>query len=233
MRILVLAGIVGLSLGCAVATDQPPQEDPVGKSESALNYACFFSPWKSCTSSWQCPSGETCYYGTCRIEPLATRCESATVSRNKAGDREDCGGYKCNPANGKCFTTCTSSDQCNGFVCDTERGMCETSNGYWVSSKLRLPPTTPDHETSTACDARSCSADADCGNSNYMCKNGKCMPYRPHCTADHDNIVDWARNVDWCGDTTCSDIDASCLAQCYDSQHCQVAACNWDRTCHW
>lgn len=54
-------------------------------------------------------------------------CESETVSRNTAGDTEDCStsGYTCGSVNGLCHRQCSSSSMCaGGFTCDIPAGRC-------------------------------------------------------------------------------------------------------------
>lgn len=50
-------------------------------------------------------------------------CESRTVSRNTAGDRNDCAhnGYTCEAVSGLCRTSANDSDQCSdGFLLDVD-----------------------------------------------------------------------------------------------------------------
>jgi hypothetical protein len=50
-------------------------------------------------------------------------CETRTVSRNTAGDRNDCArnGYTCEAVSGLCRTSANDSDQCSdGFLLDVD-----------------------------------------------------------------------------------------------------------------
>lgn len=241
MKLVIVATALMLATACMVDTDMPPDgDDDVATTEQEILTInlCALKPWRSCRFDSECNAGEWCWFGTCRINPTLTRCESDTVSRNAAGDREDCGGYRCNPATGKCFTSCTTSNDCSGSTnCNLSTGQCGTLNGTFFawSTKIPLASVAPDRETSTFCSAKSCTVDADCGNTFvFMCKNGKCLSNVPHCTADRRAQVNWL-GVSDCSPTTCSDIDGTCLSQCYSSLHCQDTACQMDPagTCGW
>ncbi len=52
-------------------------------------------------------------------------CENDTTSRNTAGARSACLGYRCEPVSGLCRTRCSRSDECaSGHVCDPNRSSC-------------------------------------------------------------------------------------------------------------
>jgi hypothetical protein len=52
--------------------------------------------------------------------------EFSTVSRNSAGEREDCGVYTCSPVEGTCRQSCIASSQCHdGYVCNPNTNHCE------------------------------------------------------------------------------------------------------------
>ena len=54
-------------------------------------------------------------------------CESDELSRNTAGETENCGasGYRCAPVEGTCRHACNVTTECAGyFTCDTEAHVC-------------------------------------------------------------------------------------------------------------
>ena len=54
-------------------------------------------------------------------------CESEDVSRDTAGDTENCAasGYRCAPVEGTCRRSCNVTTDCAGYhVCDTEAHVC-------------------------------------------------------------------------------------------------------------
>jgi hypothetical protein len=233
MKLIFAAAAMSLFTACVADTTTHDEELGTTASDLSWNF-CAFKPWRSCSLDSQCDAGEMCWFNVCRIDPRRARCESDTVSRNAGGDREDCGGYRCNPSTGKCFTSCTSGGgQCSGTACDVTRGQCGTLSGsgfHAWSTKLPLPGVAPDRETSTYCSTKTCAVDADCGDTfKFMCKNGRCLANVPHCTADRRAQVNWS-GVSDCSPTTCSDLDGRCLTQCYSSLHCQGTSCQMDPT---
>src|SRR5688572_27630732 len=124
-----------LAAGCSVETAGDDYQTE--EQELTLNPNFKLSPWwenickyKSCTTANECASGELCWLGQCRIEPLTTFCESRTISRNNAGDRMNCDAYACDYDTGTCFTNCNSTHDCApGSVCDMGLRQCINSWG--------------------------------------------------------------------------------------------------------
>jgi len=60
-------------------------------------------------------------------------CESSNVSRNTAGQVNDCGNYQCEPVSGLCRTVCDFASECRessdgvNYVCDSENRLCVPS----------------------------------------------------------------------------------------------------------
>jgi len=84
----------------------------------------------SCGSDADCVTGNVCDSGKCLV--AKAKCSDdglSSIPADKSAARA-CGVYRCNPAIGDCFTTCTASDQCaSPSVCDGAHCVSAPSDG--------------------------------------------------------------------------------------------------------
>jgi hypothetical protein len=220
---------------------------PEGASEEALFNYCI--DYKHCTSSAQCPSGQSCWSGDCRINPMATRCEnweydpvhhySIDVARNAAGDRQKCTPYACDYGTGSCRDRCVTSLDCSpGFSCAD--GWCQATlpacDDDGNCPALEFPPTlaippavAPDVERAGMC-SNACSERA--GKSYEMCYHGYWLPKSTHCY-DYDSALYWGYYYSSCGEYTCNAVRGYCNSSCGSAVDCSTGHyCGDDHVCH-
>jgi hypothetical protein len=225
MKKLLLVLLVG---ACGAAPS------PEASSEEGFGFPYCYD-YKHCTSSAQCPNGQVCWGGDCRIPPMNTRCEtyeydpvnhfSTAVARNAAGDRQNCVPYVCNPSTGSCADRCTTSGDCApGYACDA--GNC---NYYWPGAWLGTPPTAaPDREMAGLC-SNACGDRA--GKSYETCYNGYWIPSTTRCN-DNQSMLYWGYYYDYCGAYSCNWVRGYCNSECGTSGDCSVGYyCDYDHIC--
>lgn len=241
IRSLFVLPLLTLLAACAAETSDPSRDPSSDAPDEASQGDALIKPggipggggtavacYATCTSFWgtECAAGEVCSQGQCRTRPMHAFCDTPTTSRNDAGDRVDCGGYRCNASTGLCRRSCASGADCgSGYTCDIGAGLCTVGftnyygvTEYWpVSSDTPVDRVAPIREAVDRC-PNTCTSDGQC-RSHEMCYHGSCEVFAPHCF-NAEAAIGWDRVARPCGGYKCSDVRGQCLEECRGPDDC-------------
>jgi hypothetical protein len=219
-----------LVAGCGGAVDAPPTAEGQ-EAFAGFNY-CY--DYTHCSTDANCPTGQSCVGGDCRWKVSShLRCEDylgTEVSRNAAGDRDNCFPSKCDWGTGQCKRSCWTGDDCAaGYACNRDTLRCEYNDtnppGYVSPAYPGLVPNVaPDVERSNLC-SNACGSRA--AKSYEVCYEGRWVPGGQWlCTPDRQGLQ-------WGDYFSYSVIPDLCWASISDRVHeCSIdSQCQWNHHC--